>query len=326
MDEVATGTVGWTTAARAEAAGAARHDALRDAWLQRIDEIYEEAGYFQPLGARHWAAFVDAGPQLLVTFETAEEVRLRPDGLPLGHALAAAQGWSLLCLIAEGATWYRDPAVWAFFDRQVDDAFFEDFDEVLFLGAAMGGYGACAFSVTAPGARVLAICPRATLVPSVAGWDRRDLHARRLDFRTRYGFAPAMTEGAGHVAVIHDPLEVLDAAHAALFLAPHAEILSTPLLGPRPDRGLARMGVLAELAGLAMQGRLDALAFAKLWRRRRGFGPYLRALLDRAAAGGHPGREQKICRSVLRAVNARTFGSAAGAPDADELAEIARGL
>lgn len=63
--------------------------------------------------------------------------------------------WSSLSLISEGDTWFRDPAVYRYFDRLVDDRFFEGFDEVLFFGAGPCGYAAAAFSVCA---RVHASC------------------------------------------------------------------------------------------------------------------------------------------------------------------------
>jgi hypothetical protein len=154
-------------------------------WLSAMDLIAEDDGYLERLGARHWAFFAEDRPQLLVTFERAETIRARESQLPAAYEMAKARGWSILTLIAEGETWWRDRAVWGYFDRLVDDAFFDDFDQVLFHGAGPAGYAACAYAVAAPGARVLAVAPRATLDPEVAGWDRRNLAARRLDFTTR---------------------------------------------------------------------------------------------------------------------------------------------
>ena len=182
-------------------------DAPTDAdadWLAQLDAIGDEKGYFQTVGPHHWALFVDEAPTLLVSFETKDNLRARPGQLPVAHAIAAKHGWSHLCLIADGPTWYRDPAVYGYFDRLVDDAFFEDFDRVLFFGAGQGGYAAAAFSVTAPGASVLLMNPRATLNPTIARWDNRDRAARRLDFTSRYGYAPDMIEGAGKVFVLHE--------------------------------------------------------------------------------------------------------------------------
>lgn len=267
-------------------------------WLDRLDRAGEDAGYFQALGPRHWAFFADEGTTLLVTFESAAAIRAGRDGLPQGTGIASARGWSHLCLIAEGETWYRDPAVHAFFDRLVDDAFFEDFDRVLFYGAGPAGYAAAAYSVTAPGASVLLMAPRATQDPAFAGWDRRDPAARRLDFTSRYGYAPAMTEGAGEVFVVFDPFERMDAMHAALFRAPHARLFRTPGLGPAPERLFDSMGLTARLIEAAFAGELTAATFARIWRLRRNSGVYARLIMDRMAASGDSARELRVTRWV----------------------------
>ena len=279
----------------------------RASWLAAIDDIGEEAGYFQKLGAKHWAYYVDEDPTLLVTFETVDSIRANASQLPSGDAIARKNGWSHLCIIADGETWYRDPAVYRFFDRQVDDAFFEDFDTVLFFGAGMGGYAACAYSVTAPGATVLAISPRATLAPSRVGWDKRDGAHRRLDFTSRYGYAPDMTEGAGQVFIAYDPEYAPDAMHAALFARPWVTPLHTRHLKDLVSSGLTQMGILPQIVSAALTGNLSAKTFSRLWRARRKYAPYLKALLDRAKIGNHPDREFNICNNVTRRLNAPAF-------------------
>lgn len=279
----------------------------RDSWLERMDEICEDSGYFEPLGARHWAFFADEGTTLLVTFEELSAIRALPGQMPLGTTLAAEKGWSHLCLISDGETWYRDPRVWRYFDRLVDDAFFEDFDHVVFYGAGAGGYAACAYSVCAPGATVLALSPRATLAPEIASWDRRHLAQRRQDFSSRYGYAPDMIEGTGEVFVVYDPRQDLDAMHAALFTRPHVHKLRTRFLGDRQEPALQALGLLPEMIRMAGEGTLTPAAFAQAWRRRRIFGPYLKAILAHAAESGHPARERMICRSVVARVNAPRF-------------------
>ncbi len=279
----------------------------KEDWLARLDAIGEDKGYLQTIGPRHWALFVDEAPTLLVSFETVDQVRARPGALPVAHGIAARHGWSHLCLIADGNTWYRDPAVYGYFDRLVDDAFFEDFDRVLFYGAGMGGYAAAAFSVTAPGASVLLVNPRATLDPAIAGWDHRDVAARRLNFTSRYGYAPDMIEGAGKVFVLHDPTSALDAMHAALFHAPYVTQLAARLLGDRLDWALAHMGVLDGLIEAAIEDQLTPALWASAWRKRRDFGPYLRAILQRSATAGRVKHEAMICRSVVGRLNAPRF-------------------
>lgn len=293
------------------AAPVSRYDASmatdHASWLERLDEICSEYGYFEPIGAHHHAFFADEGPTLIVSFETVESVRARKDQMPFALSVAAPRGWSQLCIMAEGDTWYRDPAVYRYFDRLVDDAFFEDFDRVLFYGAGMGAYAACAFSVCAPGATVLASVPRATQDPAIAGWDDRTPKARRLNFSDRFGFAPDMIEGTGEVFILHDPREMLDAVHAALFTRPFVTQLRTPFLGSRPDHALDAMGVLPTLLIEAAEGRLTSARFAALWRQRRNFGPWLRTILTHVESAGQLRRALGVCRSVNARLQAPRF-------------------
>lgn len=281
----------------------------RESWLERMDEIFDEAGHFEALGHRHWSAFWDESPSVLVvSFERMETIRAATPGkMPFGYAVARSRGWSYLCIIAEGETWFRAPEVYRHFDRLVDDAFFEDFDQVLFYGADMGGYAAAAYSVAAPGATVLAIQPRATLDPALAIWDDRNTAARRLCFTDRYGFAPDMIEGAARVWTVHDPAEHLDAMHAAMFRGPHVTALRGRNLGAQMEQTLSRLGVLESMVATAAEGRLTPAVFARAIRERRRYGPYLRQMLRLAADSGHPRREAWVCRSVVRRMGAPMF-------------------
>lgn len=266
-------------------------------WLARLKKVGERTGYLEPLGKRHAALFQDAGPVLVVSFETAVSIRFaRPDQLPMGFAVAQERGWSSLTLIARGDTWYRDPAVYAFFDRLVDEAFFDDFDRVVFYGAGMAGYAAAAFSAAAPGATVIAVAPQATLDPRVTGWDRRFLQMRRTSFTDRYGYAPEMLEGAARGFVIFDPLETLDAMHVALFTRPFVTKLRCPGLGPEIEPALSAMGMLTHLLWAAGDGLLDEKVFYRLYRARRRHQPYLRRLVARMEDAGRPVLAALVCR------------------------------
>ncbi|MEI4485931.1 phosphoadenosine phosphosulfate reductase [Frigidibacter sp. MR17.14] len=271
--------------------------------FERLDAFGEDAGYFEPLGPRHGALFCDEGTTLLVTFETLDACKGDPDGRPMGQRIAARHGWSSLSLIADGPTWFRDRAVFGFFDRQVDDAFFEDFDRVIFWGAGMCGYAAAAFSVTAPGATVILAAPQATLDPAVTGWDGRFARLRRMNFTDRYGYAPDMIEGAGPVYVIYDPLDTADAMHASLFTRPFVQKLPCPFIGRGPARMLADMGLIEPLLEAAAADDFSAADFWRLYRARRSHRPWLRrfaAVLEQ--------RE----RPVLSAIVNRNAGSRLG--------------
>ncbi|MEO6301331.1 MAG: phosphoadenosine phosphosulfate reductase [Paracoccaceae bacterium] len=265
-------------------------------WLAIIDQIGEEEGYFQTVGDRHWALFVDDSPTLLVSFETIESARARPGQMPLAHSLAAAHGWSHLCLIAKDQAWFRHPAVYAYFDRLIDDAFFEDFDRVLFYGAGPSGYAACAYAVCAPGAQVLALNPVATLNPAQTGWDDRFKSDRRLDFSSRFGYAPDMVEGADHVTLIVDPKVRLDAMHAALFHAPYVTTIPARLAGSDLEATLIRLNVLGDLIAQAANSTLTPASFATLWRNRRDDLTYLKSLQQSLV--GKAKREIVLCSNV----------------------------
>lgn len=272
----------------------------REGWLDHLAAECEESGYLEPLGRRHWALFRDEGPVLLVSFDRFDEILARqPGDLPAVHRLAADQGWSHLSLLAEGATWYRDPKVWGFFDRLIDEGFFEDFDRVVFTGAGMGGYAACAFSVAAPGASVLALRPLATLDPGVAGWDHRHRAGRHLDFHSRFGYAPDMVAGQQQVFLLHDPEVREDAMHAALFRDPVVRRLDCRHIGPAPEAALAKAGLLAPLLQAAMAGQLTPTLWAQIWRGRRNYLPWLHNLAQASAKSGTPAREALLLRSVL---------------------------
>lgn len=298
-------------------------DQSRANWIAKMEALTDESGYFLTLGPRHFSYFADEGTTLLVSFDTVDAILARDGQMPLAHAHAAARGWSHVCVIADGPTWFRDPAVYAYFDRLVDETFLEEFDTVLFYGAGMGGYAACAYAVAAPGAQVLAIHPRATLDPRQTAWDRRDLAARRLNFTDRYGYAPDMLEGAARVTVIHDPTMAEEAAHAALFRAPYITRLSARHLGDQAETGFVHMGSLPDLLDAAMAGQLTPGLFAESWRKRRTYAPYLRALLNKAEAAGRPGHEAMICRSVTRRLRAPRFAKRLARLMAETAAKVA---
>lgn len=280
----------------------------REDWLMRMAEIGDDAGYFQPLGQNHWAVFFDENPTLIVTFETVDSIRaLTPDQMPLGHHVARAHGWSHLCVISGRDDWYRDPAVFGYFDRLVDDAFFEDFDRVVFFGAGMCGYAAAAFSVAAPGATVILSAPQATLDPRVVGWDPRFRSQRRLNFTNRYGYAPDMSEGAGDVFLLFDPESSFDAIHAALFHKPYVTAVRVTGFGIDPAAVMQQMGVLQPLLILAGQEKLDAAAIYRALRARHRYLPYLRGLLARTDRRKTTGLSARVCRAVLRHHDAPRF-------------------
>lgn len=278
-----------------------------DVWLGKVETLGEEHGYFEPLGDDHFALFLDAGPKLIVTFEVLDEARKAAGGETVGMRYTRDDGWSHLALISREESWFRDHRVYGFFDRLIDDGFFEDFDSVLFYGAHAGGYAAAAFSVAAPGAHVLAIRPQATLDPSVANWDTRYLPQRRQDFTSRYGYAPDMIDAARHVWIAYDPSQKFDAIHAALFTRPNVSALKCLALGWNLDTMFQQMGILDTLIRETMDGTLDGSGFAALIRARRRHPTFQRTLFRMAVRRNHAQLATDMAAHIIRESGDRFF-------------------
>jgi len=277
-------------------------------WFGALKDIAEEEGFYAPLGPKHAAAFIEEGDTLLVTFESFQGIQaLSETGQPLGFDLVRAMGWSHLGVVCDGETWFRTGEVYEFFDELTDDGFFDEFDRVIFYGAGPCGYAATAFSVAAPGATVVAIQPQATLNPRLAGWDDRFTDLRAMDFTSRYGYAPDMSQGADQLYVIYDPREPLDAMHAALFHGPQTTLLPVPGLGDTIQSDLLEMSVLFRILAKAGTGKLDPQSFYRLMRARRSHPPYLRNLLGALDRDRRTALAERLCRFVVSRQSAPKF-------------------
>ena len=276
--------------------------------ISRLKREGESRGYYQPLGAQHHAVFTDKTPTLLVTFECFSDILADDDnGQPLGFDLVADNGWSHLGILSAGCTWFRDPAVYAYFDRLIDDGFFEDFDQIIFMGAGMNGYGAAAFSVAAPGCTVILMHPQATLDPRVAEWDHRYLSMRSTSFTDRYGYGPEMVDGASQVFILYDPEEDMDAMHAALFTRDHVKKLRCRHLGHHILDDLIHLDILQPLLETANSDGDVAAAFYQLFRARHSYSPYLRRLLMQLEDNDRTMLAGLLCRHVTNRMDAPRF-------------------
>jgi len=268
-------------------------------WLTALAELSEENGHFQPLGKKHFSSYIAGSETLLVTFESYDGIqRISPNAHPLGWEVAKVLGWSSLSVMSDGQSWFRDREVYAYFDDLIDDGFFEEFDNVVFYGAGPCGYAAAAYSIAAPGARVLALQPQATLDPRVAEWDERFIRQRRLDFTSRYGYAPDMIDAAQEAFVIYDQEELEDAMHAALFTRPNVHKLRLRHAGGALQFSLRNMKILSRLIALGGTGRLTPEIFAKLARARREDRQYLRNLLRHLDDKGRTKLAHALCKNV----------------------------
>lgn len=269
-------------------------------WLKKLAVDRNRQGYVKFLGTQHAAVFSSASPTLLVTFETLESILDdRDDELPLGQELAKQNGWSHLGVIADGNSWFRNKSVYSFFDDLIDECFFDDFDQVVFMGEGMCGYAAAAYSVAAPDCTVLLFSPQATLDPRIAIWDHRFIRKRRLSFNDRYGYAPEMIEAANKVYLFYDPESDMEAMHAALFTRPHVTKLRCRWLGQFIADDFAQMGILEDLVKTAGENGDVAQEFYRLYRARHDYLPYLRRLLKHLTDEDRCMLSGILCRNVI---------------------------
>lgn len=277
-------------------------------WKRKLVAQAEAEGMAEELGPNHFATFIDRDPVLIVTFETVQGIRAMSEThQPFGFELVRAQGWSHLCIMSNGDTWFRDPRVYGFFDRLIDDGFFEDFDHVVFYGAGPCGYAAAAFSVAAPGATVVAVQPQATLDTRMTEWDDRFTEMRRVSFTDRYGYAPDMLDAADHAFVLYDPLQPLDAMHATLFARQNVTRLRMRYLGGELQSRLLEMNLLFRILTLAGQDALTPRAFYRLLRARRSDETYLRILMSQLDMHNRPYLNMLLCRNVTARLPAPRF-------------------
>lgn len=280
----------------------------RAEWLSSVEKLVAPEGSATRLGKSHMSVMRPGNSTLLVAFETLQGIQtLSPRAHPLGWHAAQTEGWSSLTLISDGDTWFRNSAVYAYFDRLVDDGFFDTYDEVIFFGANACGYAAAAFSVAAPGARVLAIQPQATLAAQLTEWDRRFPNQRRVNFTDRYGYAPAMIEAAASATIIYDPNQVEDAMHASLFQGPNVTKLNVRNMGSALQADFLQMGVLYDLLQYFARDLLSRRRFAELMRARRDHLPYLRRLLALLDREDREGLARMLCHNVSARMRAPRF-------------------
>ncbi|QYK42989.1 MAG: hypothetical protein KF887_07800 [Paracoccaceae bacterium] len=280
---------------------AAPPDESPDAPWSAIATRLAGADGFYREGAEHAMLFVPRSPDVLVvTFDNLDiAMDKRDDRRPWGFAFIEKQGWSMLGVTAAGWTWFRDAWVSGQFDALRDAGFFARFGRVVFYGASMGGYGACAFSAACPGADVVAISPQSTLDRALVPWETRYRTAWGRDFSGPYGDAAAASGAARRVTLLYDPYEPLDAAHVARFDGPNVMRLRTPLLGHRLGSSLHQMGILSPTILGALGGTLTEGEFYRSLRARKTFPRYQRELFDRAVARGHATLARRMARWVL---------------------------
>lgn len=272
-----------------------------ESWAAIAKGLAGADGFFHDGGTHSFLFVPRSADTLVVTFDNLDiAMTKREERRPWGYEFIEKQGWSMLGVMAGGWTWYRDHWVHAEFDRLRDEGFFARFRRVVFYGASMGGYAACAFAPACPGADVVAISPQSTLDKALVPWETRYRAAWGYDYAGPYGDGATASAAAGRVFLFYDPYARLDAAHAARFTGANVEKLRVPLVGHRLGTALQQMGILTPVILAALDGRLTPLAFYRQLRARHTLPRYQWELFQRALDRGRPGLARRVGRWVLK--------------------------
>ena len=280
---------------------------LRDA----LAEFAGSRGSVRTLDSDHFVTFAPRGSTLLVTFEQTDRTLLRDSGLPVSADFADDKNWSMLHVAAQRRSWFRSNAMFAYFDELADDAFFDEYDRVIFYGAGPGGFAAASYSVTAPGARVVLVEPLATVERSRASWDSRFYQELLPSPGPRYPYAPDMIEAAEAAFVLYDPSRALDHVHASLFASSNvthlrANNVGTPKDGPL-EATLEAIGALHSMIEGLGSGRMGCVDIYRLLRARRDHMPFLTRTLRRSGRRNSPFLTAVLCRYVTARRDAPPF-------------------
>ena len=114
------------------------------------------------------------------------------------------KGWSHLGVLANGATWFRDPDLIARLEALRDEGFFARSKRVVLCGSSMGGFGALVFSRLVDDPIVIALNPQSTLDIKQVPWENRYAKGKRQNWRLPY------SDVAGHLGHIARGYIILD--------------------------------------------------------------------------------------------------------------------
>ena len=271
-------------------------------WDKIATELAGKDGWYRPGTNGHSFLYMPRSTDtLVVTFDNLDiAMTKREDRRPWGYSFIKDQGWSMLGVLAGGWTWYREQWVSDQFDQLKKEGFFKQFKRVVFYGASMGGYAACAFSSAAPGCDVVAISPQSTVDKSIVPWETRYKVVWDRDFSGKYGDAAKVSSKANRVSILYDPYEPLDAQHAARFKGKNVQHLRAPLLGHRLGSSLNQMGILSPIILGALDGSLTSDAYYKLLRTRKTSPRYQRELFNKAVDKGHKDLARALGEHILK--------------------------
>lgn len=250
-----------------------------------------ERGFVKAM-SRHTALFYQRSNQtLVVTFDNMKSRETPSPAYPWGYDFLAKQDYSHLGIVMRRRNdWFRHKDLAKFFDTLRDDGFFRAFDNVVFYGSSMGGYGALAYVSASPGARVVAFSPQTSLDPAHVPFETRYRNGfARGDWSGPYLDGAYEARTASSVTVFYDPYERIDRSHVLrLEATTQLNRMKLPFAGHDTMRRLVMQEILPEICLLALGGKLKTKSFDDKLRTSRGVQAVARKTLNRAIETGHP--------------------------------------
>lgn len=268
-------------------------------WREIVAPLIEPDGFYIEDGA-HSFTYIHRSDTLIVTFDNLDiAMNNRADRRPWGFSYFEKMNWSMLGVMANGWTWYRDPWVTEQFDILRNEGFFDQFKRVVFYGASMGGYAALAFSAAAPGSDVVVFSPQTTLDKSIVPWETRYKTAWGADFSDHYGDAAKTIQSAANVHVFYDPYAPLDNAHAKRLKGENVKQYYARLMGHKVGSSFQNMNILQPLVNAALAGELTDEFYREKFQARKQYRRYLTELLTRARNQNHDKLALAMAKRVL---------------------------
>ena len=289
----------------ATAAAAPLHDRFDAARAQAA-----KVGGFLWEGGDNAVMFVPGSKRLIVSFDNISNVQEDGPRWPWGFKLMTGEmGASVLGVMGAKRNWFRNDFVHDTFETLRDQGFFDQFDDVLFYGASMGGFGALTYSRCVPGANVLAIAPQSTLDRRILPDDNRWGWTARLDWDGRFADAAGAPDGAGQVTIIADPYFQPDYDQVSRITGDNVTWLHTPFMGHQLPNAFVLMGILKPLLFAAAEGTLTPALFYKAFRARNDLPRYQHDLLMQAESRGKLRSAIRICEYTLRKRKAKNIAA-----------------
>lgn len=238
--------------------------------------------------------------RLVVTFDNMKSRDAVGQQFPWGYQFLEKMGVSHLGLMMSLRNdWFRHADVWAFFDLLQQQCFFDRFDDVVFYGSSMGGYGALTYCRAVPGARVVAFMPQTHLDQTVVPFENRFRRAfERGRWNGRYVDGADGAQSAAQVYVLYDPYHAEDAAHVARLAPENLTRLHLPWAGHQAGRVLHLLGVLPTVVGQAFDGTLTEAGFRAQVRAAKRCKLHTRLCLTAAVERGHEALVVRTPRTV----------------------------